>query len=96
MARPRYPKHAGPPPAALPPVARTVGQVIAETLKLYGNDFLRCLVLGIPFAMGTLLTHWLDTNGTILRPSNGGRVFDRKLVEETLEVSVRIHEPGQA
>lgn len=84
MARPRYPRHTGPPPPALPPIARTVGQVIAETLKLYGDNFFQGLVLGIPFAAGTLLTHWLNTNGTILPPPGEGSVFDRKLVEQTL------------
>lgn len=84
MPRPRYPKHTGPPPPALPPVTRTVGQVIAETLKLYGDRFLQGLVLGIPFAAGTLLTHWLDDGGSLLRPPGEGTAFDRKLVEQTL------------
>jgi hypothetical protein len=56
MARPRYPKHSGPPPAALPPIARTVGQVIAETLKLYGTRFFACLVLGVPIAIADPLS----------------------------------------
>ncbi len=51
MARTRYPRHTGPPPPALPPVARTVGQVIAETFKLYGSRFWSCLALGIPIAI---------------------------------------------
>ena len=37
MARPRYPKSTGPLPPPLPPVARTVGQLVAETLKVYGG-----------------------------------------------------------
>jgi hypothetical protein len=57
MARPRYPKSSGPPPPALPPVARTVGQLVAETLHLYGRHFLRALPLGLVVAIadqGTL------------------------------------------
>ncbi len=34
-------------PPPLPPETRTVGQVVAETLKLYGNHFWRSLALGI-------------------------------------------------
>jgi hypothetical protein len=74
----------GSPPPALTPVARTVGQVIAETLKLYGDNFLQALVLGIPFAAGTILTHWLNDDGSLLRPPGEGAVFDRKLIEQTL------------
>lgn len=57
MARPRYPKHSGPTPPPLPPIARTVGQVIAEALKLYGTRFFSCLVLGIPIAIGDPLSY---------------------------------------
>jgi hypothetical protein len=51
MARPRYPRSSGPPPPALPPVARTVGQLVAETLHLYGRLFLRALPLGLVLAV---------------------------------------------
>ncbi len=51
MPRPQYPKHAGPPPPALPPALQTVGQLVAETLKLYGSRFLLALPLGIPLAV---------------------------------------------
>jgi hypothetical protein len=51
VARRSYPRHAGPLPPALPPVARTVGQVVAEALKLYGTRFWSCLVLGLPIAI---------------------------------------------
>jgi len=38
-------------PAALPPAERTVGQVIAETIRAYGGDFWRALPLGLPLAL---------------------------------------------
>lgn len=57
MARPRYPKHSGPTPPPLPPIARTVGQVIAEALRLYGTRFFSCLVLGIPIAIADPLSY---------------------------------------
>ena len=57
MARTRYPKHSGPPPPPLPPAARTVGQVVAESLKLYGSRFWWCLLLGLPIALADPLSY---------------------------------------
>jgi len=37
-----------PAPAPLPPETRTVGQLVAETLRLYAGHFWRSLALGIP------------------------------------------------
>jgi hypothetical protein len=38
-------------PPPLPPAERTVGQVIAETIRAYGERFWRVLPLGIPLAI---------------------------------------------
>lgn len=38
-------------PAPLPPGERTVGQLIAESIRAYGNLFWRALPLGIPLAL---------------------------------------------
>src|SRR5204862_314342 len=46
MARPRYPKHEGPLPPPLPHETRTVGQLVAETVRLYGERFWHVLALG--------------------------------------------------
>jgi len=51
MARPRYPKHTGPTPPPLPPSVRTIGQLVAETLRLYGRRFVPGLALGLPVAL---------------------------------------------
>jgi hypothetical protein len=48
---PRYPRASEPRPAALPPETRTVGQLVAETLRLYGRRFLPALGLGLPVAL---------------------------------------------
>jgi hypothetical protein len=37
-------------PAALPPAERTVGQLVAESIRAYGNRFWKVLPLGIPLA----------------------------------------------
>ena len=49
MARLSYPRNPGPRPAALPPAERTVGQVVAESVRLYGERFWAVLPLGLPF-----------------------------------------------
>jgi hypothetical protein len=38
-------------PPPLPPAERTVGQVVAETIRAYGDRFWRVLPLGIPIAV---------------------------------------------
>ena len=38
-------------PPPLPPEERTVGQLIAETIRLYGSSFWRALPLGLPIAV---------------------------------------------
>jgi hypothetical protein len=43
-------------PAALPPAERTVGQLVAETIRAYGDNFWRALPLGIPIAVSTQLS----------------------------------------
>ncbi len=43
-------------PAALPPEQRTVGQLVAETIRAYGNDFWRLLPLGLPLALADQLS----------------------------------------
>jgi hypothetical protein len=49
MARTARAKEQRPP--ALPPDRQTVGQLVAETLRLYGSRFLVALPLGIPLAV---------------------------------------------
>jgi hypothetical protein len=43
-------------PPPLPPAERTVGQLVAESLKLYGRHFLRALPLGLVIAAVNQLT----------------------------------------
>ena len=38
-------------PPPLPPAERTVGQLVAETIRAYGDNFWRALPLGIPLAL---------------------------------------------
>jgi hypothetical protein len=53
MARARRAREERPP--ALPPEERTVGQLIAETIRFYGRRFLRALPLGLVVAVSNQL-----------------------------------------
>jgi hypothetical protein len=57
MARERRPKE--PLPPALPPGERPVGQVIAESIRLYGRRFWACLAIGVPIGAFGALTSFL-------------------------------------
>jgi hypothetical protein len=65
MARPRYPKSSGPPPPPLPPATRTVGQLVAETLKLYGDRFWIVVPVGLPLAVVDQITVGQETATSI-------------------------------
>jgi hypothetical protein len=55
VARPRYPSSSGPKPPPLPPEDRTVGQVVAESIRVYGENFFRAIALGLPVALADQL-----------------------------------------
>lgn len=43
-------------PAALPPAERTVGQLVAEAVRFYGEHFWAVVVLGLPFLVIDVLS----------------------------------------
>jgi hypothetical protein len=43
-------------PAALPPAERTVGQLVAESIRFYGDHFWTVLLLGLPFLVIDVLS----------------------------------------
>lgn len=43
-------------PPPLPPERRTVGQLVAESIRAYGASFWRCLPLGLPLAIADQLS----------------------------------------
>jgi hypothetical protein len=55
-------------PPPLPPGERTIGQLVAETIRAYGNDFWRILPLGLPLAVSwqLILEHRINAQIAIL------------------------------
>src|SRR5919201_1895376 len=63
-------------PPPLPPAERTVGQLVAESIRLYGRRFWPSLALGVgPAILNVLvrtLDHWITL---VLLPTIGGVVL---------------------
>jgi hypothetical protein len=51
MARLTYPRAGESRPAALPPAERTVGQLVAESIRFYGDHFWKVMPLGLAFVL---------------------------------------------
>jgi len=76
MARLSYPQAGEPRPAALPPETRTVGQLVAESIRIYGEHFLRCLAIGVPSAALTVLgAHISRSLALVLTPTLYGALL---------------------
>lgn len=81
MARLSYPRAGEPRPAALPPETRTVGQLVAESIRLYGETFFRCLAIGVPAALLTALgTHVSRKLALVLTPTLYGALLSASYV----------------
>jgi hypothetical protein len=81
MARLSYPRAAEPRPAALPPETRTVGQVVAESIRMYGENFVRCLAIGVaPAALTFAGEHLSHRTQFLLTPTAGGALLSASFV----------------
>ena len=96
MARARYPKSSGPPPPPLSPLTRTVGQLIAETLHLYGRHFFKALPLGLVVALADQVSLGLDTSGQIVVFVVAAPLFSAAYVAACVIVSARTPTRGAA
>jgi hypothetical protein len=62
-------------PSPLPPEERTVGQLVAESMRLYGRRFLPSLALGIGPAALNALVRVVDEATLVVVPTVGGVVL---------------------
>ena len=81
MARLSYPRAGEPRPAALPPESRTVGQLVAESIRIYGEHFLRCLAIGVPpTALAFAGAHLSRGIALAIVPTAGGALLSAAFV----------------
>jgi hypothetical protein len=82
-------------PPALPPESRTVGQVVAETIRFYGGRFWRSLALGIPVGLIDLaaisLTH---ASAIVFEVVVAGPLLTLSFVAASILVSERERPPA--
>jgi hypothetical protein len=62
-------------PPPLPPGERTVGQLVAESIRFYGSHFWRSLALGIPAAIAALAVAELAGSARLIFALTGGAVL---------------------
>jgi len=72
---------AEPRPVALPPAERTIGQLVAESIRFYGDHFWPSLALGVvPAALAVVGAHVSRRVGIILAPTAFGALLSAVLV----------------
>jgi hypothetical protein len=68
-------------PVALPPAERTVGQLIAESIRFYGENFRRSLAIGVaPAILAVVTAHVSRTLAIVLAPSLYGALLSASFV----------------
>jgi hypothetical protein len=75
MAREKKPRDRRPLPPALPPGTRTVGQLVAETIRFYGRHFWWSLTLGLGPAVATVAVYSTGWHWTLVGVSIGVSVL---------------------
>jgi hypothetical protein len=71
-------------PPPLPPGERTVGQLVAETIRLYGENFWRALPLGVPLAVAYELIVGHSINAQVVILSALAPIFSAAFVYASL------------
>ena len=68
-------------PAALPPAERTIGQLVAEAIRFYGEHFWGCLLLGVaPAALAVVGAHVSRRTALVLSPTLFGALLSATFV----------------
>ncbi|MFZ0341475.1 MAG: hypothetical protein WAL31_03995 [Gaiellaceae bacterium] len=81
---------AEPRPVALPPAERTIGQLVAESMRFYGDHFWPCLSLGIAPAIASVVGANVSRRTTlIVSPTVFGALLSATFVYASLLVLER-------
>jgi hypothetical protein len=81
-------------PEALPPETRPVGQLVAETLRLYGHTFWRALPLGLSVAVADQLVREVSLETKILALMACSPVFSLAYAAAAALVAERVPRPA--
>lgn len=81
---------AEPRPAALPPAERTIGQLVAESIRFYGEHFWPCLSLGLaPAVLAVVSANVSRTTAVLLSPTLFGALLSVSFVGASVLVLER-------
>jgi hypothetical protein len=81
---------AEPRPAALPPAERTIGQLVAESIRFYGEHFWSCLALGLaPAVLAVVSANVSRTTAVALSPTLFGAMLSASFVGASVLVLER-------
>ena len=74
-------------PVALPPAERTIGQLVAESIRFYGDHFWDCLVLGLaPAAVAVVFKNVSREIQLLLAPTLSGALISAAFVRGSVLV----------
>lgn len=74
-------------PVALPPAERTIGQLVAESIRFYGDHFWDCLVLGLaPAAVAVAFKNVSHEIQLLLAPTLSGALISAAFVRGSVLV----------
>jgi hypothetical protein len=77
-------------PVALPPAERTVGQLVAEAIRFYGDHFWPCLALGLaPATLAVVSANVSRTIALVLSPTLFGALLSASFVGASVLVLAR-------
>ena len=84
------PRRVGNRPTALPPAERTIGQLVAEAIRFYGDHFWPCLWLGLaPAALAVVGANVSRTIALVLSPTLFGALLSATFVGASVVVLER-------
>jgi MFS family permease len=83
-------------PAALPPAERTVGQLVGESIRFYGDHFWQCLALGLsPAALAVVGANVSRSVVVVLSPTLFGALLSAAYVGASVIVLERRPDNGR-